>query len=83
MRPNQQFGQKNIKQGSTNASGQSSLRIFFLVLRYINNETQIYKKNFPISQEEYSLCLIGSFIGLCPIIQQKRRRPDAQRISEG
>ena len=66
MRPNQQFGQKNIKQDSTNASGQISLRIFFLVLRYINNETQICKKNLSISQEEYSLCLIGSFIGLCP-----------------
>ena len=39
--------------------------------------------NLPISQVGYSLCLIyyWIFIELCPIIQEKRRRPDATTYS--
>ena len=64
MSPNQQFRQKkNTKHGSTNASGQSSLRIVSLFLSIV-----MYKgwnpnmRNLPISQVEYSLRLIYYWI---------------------
>lgn len=75
MSPNQQFEERSSYK-------QDHWEYFFLSIasyKWCNPNMP----NLPISQVGYSFCLMyyWIFIELCPITQQKRRRPDATTYS--
>ena len=76
------MNKKSTKQGSTNASSQSSLIIFHWESRCIKDATPTCKTHQYLRRDIlFVQYIIGFFIELYLVIQQKRRRPDAATYS--
>ena len=86
MSTNQQFGQKNYKTRFHQSFRSKLIENLFSFFEYCDIKTmkpKYAKKLTNISGGIFSLfnILLDLFIGLCPIIQQKRRSPDATMYS--